>query len=218
MSGFDAAVFDFDGVIVDSRAPVRTAVAATLRAHGFGPRPAAELDRFIGPPVLAAFAELTGRPEGSAIVAMCAETYHREYERVYLEQTVLVDEIESVLEAIHMPLALATAKQVEFTLPLLDHLRLGARFAVVCAARHRELGEPKRAIVERAIRGLGAERAVVIGDTAFDIDAAHENGVSVIGVTWGIGHRLELERAGADEIVDRPDDLLALLSVGCESY
>ena len=69
------AIFDFDGVIVDSRTPVRAAVNEALAAHGFARRSAAELDRFIGPPVLAAFAELTGEPEGSDTSPRCAATY-----------------------------------------------------------------------------------------------------------------------------------------------
>ncbi len=211
MSIFDAAIFDFDGVIVDSRRPVRAAVNATLTAHGFPARGPSELDRFIGPPVLVAFAELTGAPERSAIVAACAATYHREYERVYLEQTRLVDGIEQVLDAIGVPLALATAKQAEFTLPLLDRLGLLRRFGVVCAANNSALEERKAPIVARAIGGLGGKRAVLVGDTAYDVDAAHENGISVIGVTWGIGDRLELERAGADAIVEKPSELPALL-------
>ena len=212
MSCFDAVLFDFDGVIIDSRPPVRAAVGATLKAHGFPHRSPDELDRFIGPPVLTAFAELTGEPEGSAVVAACAATYHREYERVYLEQTGLIAGVEPVLRAIAAPLALATAKQAEFTLPLLDHFGIAECFRVVCAACNSALSEPKRAIVARALRKLRAERAVVIGDTAFDVDAAHENGADVIGVTWGIGDRIELERAGADQIVEEPGELLAVLA------
>jgi phosphoglycolate phosphatase len=207
----DGAVLDFDGVIIDSRAPVRTAVNATLAAHGFERREPAELDRFIGPPVLAAFAALTGAPEGSAIVAACAATYHREYGRVYLTETTLIDGIGQTLAALELPLALATAKQAEFTLPLLSHLGLAGRFDPVCAADDSALSEPKAAIVARALRGLEAQRPVVVGDTAFDVEAARANGVPVICVTWGIGTRVELERARADAIVDAPAELLALL-------
>jgi beta-phosphoglucomutase-like phosphatase (HAD superfamily) len=106
---FDAAIFDLDGVIVDSRTPVRTAINAALERHGFPPRDPGELDRFIGPPALDAFVELTGEPQGSDRVAACVDTYHREYERLFLTQTTLIEGIVTVLEAIELPLALATA-------------------------------------------------------------------------------------------------------------
>ncbi len=64
----DAAIFDFDGVIIDSREPVETAINGALLAHGFARRSAAETARFIGPPALSAFAELIGAAEDSQIV------------------------------------------------------------------------------------------------------------------------------------------------------
>lgn len=212
----DGAVFDFDGVIVDSRAPVRTAVNEALAAHGFARRNPAELDRFIGPPVLAAFAELTGEREDSDAVGACAATYHLEYERVYLTQTTIVDGIVAVLDAVEIPLALATAKEVEFTMPLLAALGLASHFKTVCAAERSAPHERKAAIVARALCRLAVERPVVVGDRSFDVEAAVENGVPAIGVTWGIGDRTELLRAGADAIIDRPDELLALLAPGGE--
>ena len=56
----------------------------------------------------------------------------------------------------------------------------------------------------------------MIGDRSYDVDAAHANAIRAIGVTWGIGDRAELEAAGADAIVERPAELLALLSRSAE--
>ncbi len=72
-----------------------------------------------------------------------------------------------------------------------------------------ELSEPKAETVARAQLALGARRAVVIGDRRYDIEAARACGLRSIGVTWGIGDRAEL--ADADAIVERPQELLALL-------
>ena len=207
----DAAVFDFDGVIIDSRDAVGTAVNQALVEHGFSPQPPSVLDRFIGPPVLAAFAEVTGEPEDSGVVAACAETYHERYASVYLEETLLVDGIEAVLTGLTLPLALATAKQIEFVGPLLDALGISAHFQVVCAPTLSELQERKAFLVERAVRGLGTRNAVVIGDTRFDVEAAHANDLRALGVTWGIGDRDELRTAGADLIAGQPEELLELL-------
>src|SRR6478735_4078653 len=93
----DAIVFDFDGVVIDSRPPVRVAVGEALAEHGYPPHSDADLDRAIGPPATLAFAELTGEPEGSPAVAACVESYRRAYARVYLDQTELVDGIDRVL-------------------------------------------------------------------------------------------------------------------------
>jgi phosphoglycolate phosphatase-like HAD superfamily hydrolase len=70
----DAAIFDFDGVIIDSLAPVESAINGALTAHGYPPHSAEELARFIGPPTPTAFIELTGAREDSQIVAACVKS------------------------------------------------------------------------------------------------------------------------------------------------
>jgi phosphoglycolate phosphatase len=200
----DAAIFDFDGVIIDSLAPVERAINGALREHGLPTRDAAELARFIGPPTTSAFAELTGAPEGSPEVEAIVATYHEIFAGVYLEQTRLVDGIAEVLDGLTIPLALATAKERRFVGPLLE--RFGLRFAFVSAP---ELAEPKADTVARAQRALGASDAVVVGDRFYDIDAARANGLRAIAVTWGIGDIAEL--GGADIVVERPEELGALL-------
>jgi phosphoglycolate phosphatase len=212
----DAALFDFDGVIIDSRRPVREALNGALVAHGFAEHPPAELDRFIGPPTTESFARLTGKPESSEIVATLTETYHRLYADVYLEQTTIVPGIEEVLNALALPLALATAKESQFVAPLLHKFGFDALFRAVSAATNPDPGAPherKATIVERALRELGAQHAVMIGDRSHDVEAAHENGLRAIGVTWGIGDRAELAGAGADAIAERPSELSGILGI-----
>jgi phosphoglycolate phosphatase len=210
----NAAVFDFDGVIIDSRAAVRSAVNEALIAHGLPPRPEEVLDRVIGPPVLVAFAELTGEAEDSALVADCAATYNERYSRVYLDQTSLVDGIASVLGELTLPLALATAKPVEFVLPLLESLSIARYFEYVFAPAMSAPHERKTVTVANALRALRATEPIVVGDRSFDVEAAHANGVRAIGVTWGIGDRSELDAAGADVVIEHPAQLLQLLAPG----
>ena len=201
----DAAIFDFDGVIIDSLPPVETAINGALLAHGFPPRSTAEVQRFIGPPALSAFAELTGAAEDSETVAAAVATYHDIYGRVYLEQTRLIDGMPELLRSLTLPLALATSKAREFVAPLLEHF--GIEFAVVSAPA---LAEPKAETVARAQQALRARDPVVVGDRYYDVDAARACGLRVIGVTWGIGDRDEL--SGADILVERPAELHALLA------
>lgn len=200
----EAVIFDFDGVIIDSLRAVESAINGALAAHGFAPRAHAEIGRFIGPPTLSAFAELTGAAESSPTVAEAVATYHELYARVYLQQTLLVEGIAELLDGLKLPRALATSKELRFVAPLLDHF--GLRFDAISAP---ELSEPKSLTVARALDVLRAEDVVVVGDRFYDVDAARANGLRVIGVTWGIGDRAELQ--GADVIVDRPAQLGSLL-------
>jgi phosphoglycolate phosphatase len=203
----DGAIFDFDGVIIDSLPPVVSAINGALTAHGYPPHSAQELARFIGPPTPTAFIELTGAPADSQIVAACVKSYQELYESVYLEQTRLIDGMPELLRSLTRPLALGTAKEHKFVAPLLERFGLESAFAVISAP---ELSEPKAETVARARRALGVRDPVMVGDRFYDIDAARANGLRAIGVTWGIGDRHELR--DADIIVERPAELLALLT------
>jgi predicted PurR-regulated permease PerM/phosphoglycolate phosphatase-like HAD superfamily hydrolase len=59
--------------------------------------------------------------------------------------------------------------------------------------------------------GVSIERCVMVGDTTVDIDAARAAGAWAVGVLCGFGQRQELERAGADLILDTTADLEKVL-------
>lgn len=61
-------------------------------------------------------------------------------------------------------------------------------------------------ILENA--GMTPEQAVMIGDSNVDIRTAKNAGVHSIGCTWGFRGRDELAEAGADDLAEKPEDLL----------
>jgi phosphoglycolate phosphatase len=50
--------------------------------------------------------------------------------------------------------------------------------------------------------GVAAARAVMIGDTTYDMDMAHAAGIASIGVAWGYHGIEHLRRSGAGHILD----------------
>ncbi|MEO0764012.1 MAG: HAD-IA family hydrolase, partial [Pseudomonadota bacterium] len=62
-----------------------------------------------------------------------------------------------------------------------------------------------------AATGVEAARAVMIGDTAWDIGMGRAAGVRTVGVSWGYHPVPSLTGAGADHVVDRFDALEAAL-------
>ena len=71
----------------------------------------------------------------------------------------------------------------------------------------------KRELLKHIIEktGIDPARAVMIGDREHDIVGAKANGIHTIGVTYGYGSREELTNAGADALVDSPEEILALV-------
>ncbi len=62
------------------------------------------------------------------------------------------------------------------------------------------LVDDKRHMIRELLDWLPARPAVMIGDRAVDVEAAHANGLAAIGVLYGYGTAGELELAGADAL------------------
>ncbi len=201
-------LFDLDGVLIDSRAAISSCINHALNAQGLSERPRSSLERFIGPPLRLAFAELTGRPQDSPLVLACLASYRARYAEASLHETTVIPRIPDVLTALSpcYRLAVATSKPRAFAEPLLTSLDLHHRFELIAAPNLDE--EDKAATIRGALSTLRTDQAVMIGDRSFDIIGAQACAIPAIGVTWGIGSRQELAAAGADAIIDTPAELV----------
>ena len=55
---------------------------------------------------------------------------------------------------------------------------------------------------------VSKEECLYIGDSEVDASTGRNAGLKTIGVLWGFRDRKTLETAGADDLIDRPDELL----------
>jgi phosphoglycolate phosphatase len=214
----DAVVlFDLDGVLADSRAPISGCINHALAEHGYAPRPPAELHASIGALLPAVFAEIIAAPPDSPAIAACVATYRARYATASLTETTAAPGIADALAGLAAAgrrLGVATSKPRPFAEPLLEALGLRQFFAVVAGPELDMGAEDKTATVGAALRALDADRGAMVGDRSFDMVAAHAHGLRAIGVGWGIGSREELLAAGADTIVDTPAGLAAAVGDG----
>lgn len=196
-----AVLLDLDGVLVDSRTAISRSISHALAEQDFPQPNLASLERFIGPQLTLAFAELTGQPPDSPAVLACLASYRARYRDASLRETTVFDGIPAVIGVLgerHL-LAVATSKPLAFAEPLLTALDLRGALDHVAAPDLDAHHEDKAATIRSALRA--------IGDRSFDIDGAHACGIPAVGVSWGIGTRDELAGAHADRIVDEPDEL-----------
>jgi pyrophosphatase PpaX len=100
-----------------------------------------------------------------------------------------------------------TTVELAFAATEIAHL-----FDVVVGGDETERQKPHADPLLLALERLDASPgdAVYVGDSPFDMAAAKSGGLYAIGVTWGGVHDRAL-LAGADEIVETPEALLAAL-------
>jgi phosphoglycolate phosphatase len=210
----DCVLFDLDGVLVDSRAAIAASMNHALLTHDLPRRDPPDLHDLIGPPLAECFADLAGERTDSALVGRCVKAYRDHYAQASLRETTVVPGIAVVLGQLSHThnLAVATSKSRPFAEPLLAHLDLSDFFVVISAPSATALTESKADTIDAALDALeGPERALMVGDRFHDILGAKAHGLPSIGVKWGIGRSDELALAGADRIVETPDQLPAII-------
>lgn len=209
-----AVFFDFDGCLVDSTAAITTCVNEALRAAGLRPRAPSALTWCVGPPLPASFARLLADAgDDPARAPALVQAYRAVYPDVARRRTRVIGGMPALLRRLHgtSRLAVVTSKPAAFAAPLLDALGLTPWFSGLYAPELDALAEDKAVTLRRALQDTAHGRAVMVGDRSHDVDAGRACGTATVGVTWGAGGRPELEAAGADAVVDTPQDLDAVL-------
>lgn len=214
-SRYDLVLFDLDGTLTDSGPGILNTLVMALEKHG---RPVPEPDvrrTFIGPPLQnqlhAVFRDMT-REESEAIVRTYRERYDAAgvYEnKVYAGIPELLDE----LRARGAKLAVATSKPMTPAYLVLDHFDLTRHFDYISAADNSDYGGGKEELILPVLRksGVPASRAVMIGDTKYDIRGAVNSGTDFVGVLYGFGTREEMELEGGRTFVNTVDGLRKFL-------
>ncbi len=210
-------LFDVDGTLVDSREPILRALNTALVGAGLDPVVDADLGRHVGPPLQLTLERLlAGRGEDVRLVGALVEAYRAEYRSIsvglaasYPGVQGMVDDLEGRLR-----LGVVTSKPAVYAVPILSALGLASMMEVIEGPDLSEI-EAKPITLARALDRLGVDGAfddiTMVGDRREDIEAGHARGVRTVGVTWGFGTREELVDAGADHVVDHPEEVVPIV-------
>jgi phosphoglycolate phosphatase len=211
------AIFDCDGTLVDSGAPIYTALSEAFRQRSFDIPPPRTARRVIGLSLVEAMAGLL--PEASTDEHReLAEQYKRNFKGLRAAGQVeepLFDGVLELLDALEEDgwlLAVATGKSDRGLNHCLERHGIHARFVSLQTA-DRHPSKPHPSMVEQAIADAGAapETTIVIGDTSYDMAMAVAAGATPIGVGWGYHEPRELIEAGAVAVADQPLDVVDLI-------
>ena len=209
-------LFDFDGTLFNTGEGIMNAAQYALTQMGIEVKERAQLQRFIGPPVTAAFRNFYGM---DAENAEKAKAFFRKY---YAEKGVFeccpyagAKECLTKLKAEGVRLSIATSKPEVHAEAILKRFQMRDYFAVVAGALLDDSRVEKADVLAYALSQLGLKgdlsRAVLIGDRNYDVYGAHACGIKCIGIRIGFSEQGELEQAKADEIADDYRDLMRLL-------
>lgn len=206
---FDAIIFDFDGVLLESEYAGNRHLAEYLTALGHPISPADAMTHFMGLSGL----DFTGAIErwlGRAL----PDDFHdaREIEN----QRVLAEGVEAIAGAVafvralpaDLPRAIASSSSTLWIETHLDHLGLRDAFAgrIFSGKEHVKRGKPAPDIYLHAAAALGVpiDRCVILEDSPVGATGAVASGAHVIGLCagshCGVGHDERLRAIGVHDI------------------
>jgi phosphoglycolate phosphatase len=214
---FDIVGFDLDGTLVDSARDLANAVNHALGEVGLPPHTLDDVKRFVGKGTRVLIERALRADNAYSDEAMQAvlPLFTDYYAAHVCDYTLPYPGALAALEALKARgarLAVCTNKQERFTRPLLDALGLLPLLDVVIGGDTLGPGtlKPDPAMLHAMVERADGGRAVFLGDTSNDIDAARAAGIASIAVRFGFID--EADSLGADATLAHFDDLVPLLT------
>jgi phosphoglycolate phosphatase len=208
---YRAAVFDFDGTLVDTREPILLGLKRALAAAGRAAPPDAQILRNVGLGLDEVLGRLMGAAEPLEIERVAAD-YRAHFDEIAPGRTRVFDGVPEALErllAAGVRLAIATNRTRESLDPMLKEHGLLGMFDVRLSAACVPFPKPHPLMLERALETLGVppRDALMVGDTTVDLQMGRAAGVDTCAVTYGAHTEEELRREGPTHVVHRAADL-----------
>ena len=184
-----AIVFDLDGTLADSSGCIVKAAHFTSEQMALRPVSDDSIRAKIGQPLGPMLTDLFGLKASEVETAV--QIYSDAYRRLAATEERL---FEGSLDLIHrlrdagFQLAIATGKSQHGAEHATRRLGIDVLFDSIHGILPGTPGKPDPAVLKRAMEALGVQAAecLMVGDTSFDLDLAHQIGVSTVAVTWGV--------------------------------
>jgi phosphoglycolate phosphatase len=211
-----AVLFDLDGTLIDSAPDLAGACNEMRVERGLVPLPYAELRRMVGSGARGMVGASFGVAPGDAGYEALRDEFLARYEARMTRETKVFEAMLPVLAwlAEHgTPWGIVTNKATRFAAPLVSWLGLGAA-TLVCGDTVAQAKPHPAPLLEAARRlAVAPAECVYVGDDRRDVDAGRAAAMRTVVAAWGyLGAGDAPATWGADHLVERPDELPALIA------
>jgi phosphoglycolate phosphatase len=202
---------------VDTIEDIAGAMNRALEFHGFPPRPVEQfpgmIGRGIGKLALDALPEEAKSGETAARVAADAARFYAERPLDHSKPYPGVTELVKTLTEMKVKTAVISNKPDVITRLVVEGLFPAESFRIIRGEKAGIPRKPDPSAVWEILVGLDCtpRETVLAGDSEVDMETARNAGCFALGVSWGFRPRRMLEEAGSALIVDRPEEIAALV-------
>jgi 2-phosphoglycolate phosphatase len=209
-----AILFDLDGTLIDTAPDMGAALNNLLIEEGLAPIPLEIIRPYVSQGALVltrlGFSEQVAESE----IEPLRLRYLEHYRAIVADDSVLFDCFEEVLNRLeeqNIPWGIVTNKPQWLTTPLLEHMGLHKRAAVVICGDTLEMRKPHPLplIVAAETIGIACKNCVYVGDDPRDIEAGRAAKMKTLIAAYGyISKDTSLDEWQAEGIIESPLDLL----------
>ena len=231
---FKAAIVDLDGTMIDTLGDFEVALNRALADLDLPPVTRALVERTVGKGsehlIRSVLAHQLALPEIKGLANVCEargvehlyEAAWQRYQHHYLaingEYAVVYPGVMAGLQQLRdagLQLACLTNKPLSFAKPLLQTKGLDAFFTHVFGGDSFERKKPDPLPLLKTCEALGVQpaRALMVGDSSNDAQAARAAGCPVVLVRYGYNHGESVDGVDADAHVDRLTQIAEALAV-----
>jgi phosphoglycolate phosphatase len=214
-------IFDVDGTLIDSQHMICTAMDRAFAAHGLVAPARGEVLSIVGLSLETAMRTLC-KQEPEEMAGPLADAYKAAFSELRQSQEHheplfpgALAVLDTLTERDDVILGIATGKSRRGVNAIMDLHSLHGRFATIQTADdHPSKPHPSMVLAALAETGVLPQRAVMIGDTTYDIEMARAAGTRAIGVSWGYHPGEALTAAGAEAVLGAFEEFEAALDAG----
>ena len=201
-------LFDFDGTLVDTIAGLEAATNLFRQQLGLAAVSLAMVKSWIGgglEPLLAAAGNL------AEVTQAHRELFYDHYVGAPLLASVPYSGIENLLNRLigQRPLVIVTNKNERSLKMLVEHLVWERYFDAIVCPDNADCRKPDRAVADVVWQQLGIrpKRAVMFGDSEFDIEFAHNAQLVSVACAWGYRDQATLRGANPDLLLSAATEI-----------
>ena len=213
------ALIDLDGTLVDSVPDLAWCVDETMKALDMPVRGEAKVRSWVGNGLTrlmerALVDDINGKPD-EALYNKARPIYMDFYAKNSSTLSQLYPGVEVGLDWLKsqkIPMGCVTNKDEAFTLPILKDMEIRDYFDIVISGDTLTVKKPDPAPLLHGANffGVAAEQALMIGDSLNDVQASRAAGFSIVCMSYGYNHGIDIRTADPDAVIDSFTELAGL--------
>jgi pyrophosphatase PpaX len=210
--GWAAVLFDLDGTLADTVELILRCYRHTMRTHLGRELPDERWLATMGTPLRVQLRDFAQDDDEAALMLDTYVTYQRGIHDQLVRPFPGAVETARGLKERGTPVAVVTSKRREMALRTLDRCGLADEYDALVTADDVIRGKPDPEPVRMALDRLGvrddAPRALMVGDSPWDLRAGRAAGTRTAAALWGPYERSTLEAEAPDFLLEELEEVL----------